>query len=133
MFDIGGINDLALPEDKETLVTLMHPIPIEWNVIEGKHVKSKKCEGMLFKLSANNAEIRVDLNLEPLTNLQIAFIEPEKERRMDNIYAKVVEVSLKDPSHCWVRFTAVPPDVAELLYDLRQTAGIIPDSYEETD
>jgi adenylate cyclase len=133
MFDIGGIHDLVLPEDKETLVELVQPIRMEWNVIEGKHVKAQKNMGNLFKLSANNAEIRSDRHLEPLTNLQITFIGSDKGTRMDNVYAKVVEVSLDDPSHCWIRFTAVPPDIAEWLYDLRQTTGIIPDIYEETD
>lgn len=128
MFAIGGINDLALPEDKETLVSLIHPVSIEWNAIEGKHIKPKCCVGSLLKLSANNAEIIVGLKLELLTNIKIAFIDPEAEKRMDNVYAKVVEVSPDDPSHCWIRFTEVPPDVAEWLYDLRQSAAIILDA-----
>jgi adenylate cyclase len=125
MFDIGGINDLVLPEDKETLVDLPQPIAIEWNIIEGKHVGAKKFTGSIFKLSANNAEIKIDRDVEPLTNLQIAFIGCEQQIRMDNVYAKVVEVSPEDSSYCWIRFTAVPPDVAEWLYDLRQTAVTI--------
>ncbi|PZO43892.1 MAG: adenylate/guanylate cyclase domain-containing protein [Pseudanabaena frigida] len=133
MFDIGGINDLFLPEDKEQLVRLVQPISMEWNAIEGKHVKAKRYTGTLSKLSANNAEIRVDLNLEPLTNLQITFIDREQERRMDNVYAKVVEVDFEDLSHCWIRFTAVPADVAEWLFDLRQASMIIPLAYEETE
>jgi hypothetical protein len=44
---------------------------------------------------------------------------------MDNVYAKVFEISLKERSYCWIRFTAMPPDVAEWLYDLRQSAGMI--------
>ncbi len=133
MFDIGGINDLVLPEDKETLVTLVQPIAMEFNVIEGKHVKAKKSSGNLMKLSANNAEIQIDLNLDPLTNLQIALNDSDNERKMDNIYAKVVEVDVNDPFHCWIRFTVVPPDIAEWLYDLRQSSVMIPDSYEEPD
>ncbi|PZO43239.1 MAG: adenylate/guanylate cyclase domain-containing protein [Pseudanabaena frigida] len=130
MFDIGGINDLALPEDKETLVKLSQPILIEWNAIEGKHVKEKRSRGMLFKLSANNAEIRSDHTLEPLTNLQITLIDHKQERIIDNVYAKVVEVSLEDSSHCWIRFTAVPSDIAEWLYDLRQDS-MIADAFED--
>lgn len=123
MFAIGGINDLALPEDKETLVSLTHPIPLEWHEIEGKHIKSKRWAGTLLKLSANNAEILVGFKIELLTNMKIAFIDPEAERRLDNVYAKVVEISLDDPSHCWIRFTEVPPDVAEWLYDLREASA----------
>ncbi|PZV15524.1 MAG: adenylate/guanylate cyclase domain-containing protein [Pseudanabaena sp.] len=133
MFGIGGINELALPEDKETMVTLSQPIALTWRILEGKHVKSKELTGNLFKLSSNNAEIRVAINLEPLTNLQIAFIDFKSDKQMDYIYAKVVEVNREDMSHCWIRFTAVPPAVAEWLYDLRQSTVVIPDSYEETD
>ena len=133
MFDIGGINDLVLPEDKENLVTLEKPISMEWNVIEGKRVMAKRYAGSLLKLSANNAEIQIDLNIEPLTNLQITFIDTETVKKMENVYAKVVEVSLEDRSYCWIRFTSVPPDVAEWLYDLRQAAVMIPDAYEEID
>ena len=133
MFDIGSINDLVLPEDKEHLVSLVKPISMEWNAIEGKHVQAKRYVGKLIKLSANNAEIWVDFNLEPLTNLKISFIDPEKERRLDNVYARVVEVDLEGLSHCWIRFTAVPSDVAEWLYDLRQVSAVIPVLYEETE
>jgi adenylate cyclase len=122
MFDIGGINELVLPEDKETLVELSRPISIEWKVIEGKQVKTKKFTGTLLKLSANNAEIKSDFTVETLTNLQITFIDSERELRMDNVYAKVVEVSFEDKYSFWIRFTVVPSDVAEWLYDLRQTA-----------
>ena len=132
MFDIGGIDDLVLPEDKDTLVQLVRPISIEWKVIESKHIKTKKHTGTLHKLSANNAEIKCDCTVEPLTNLQITFIDSERDRRMDNIYAKVVEVSLEDTYSFWIRFTSVPSDVAEWLYDLRQIATT-PNSYEEID
>jgi adenylate cyclase len=67
LFDIGGINNLALSEDKETLVKLLQPIPMECNAIEGKHINAQKFVGNLLKLSANNAEIRSDRHLEPLT------------------------------------------------------------------
>ncbi|MEE3715709.1 adenylate/guanylate cyclase domain-containing protein [Tumidithrix elongata RA019] len=133
LFDIGGINDLALPEDKETLVKLANPITMEWNILDGKHVITQKFSGSLIQLSANNAKIRSDRVMEPLTNLQITFIDADMTRRIDNVYAKVVEVSLEDTSHCWIRFTAVPPDVAEWLYDLRQTALRIPVPLEEID
>jgi adenylate cyclase len=131
MFDIGSVNDLVLPEDKETLVKLVQPISMEWNAIEGKHVTGKSYAGSLIELSANNAEIQTNSVMEPLTNLKITFIDPEKERKFENVYAKVVEVSLENTSHCWIRFTAVPPDVAEWLYDLRQDAMKTPASFDE--
>jgi adenylate cyclase len=131
MFDIGGVNDLVLPEDKETLVKLVQPISMQWNAIEGKHIMGKSHAGSLIELSANNAEILTDSVMEPLSNLKITLIDPEKERRIEHVYAKVVEVNLENTSHCWIRFTAVPPDVAEWLYDLRQTAMKTPASFEE--
>ncbi|CAN1212735.1 Guanylate cyclase domain-containing protein [Tumidithrix helvetica PCC 7403] len=132
MFDIGGINELALPEDKETLIKLANPIAIEWNLLEGKQVSDKRFVGSLIELSANNAKIRTDRILEPLTNLQIALLNSEAETRMEDVYAKVVEVNSEDLSYCWIRFTAVPPDVAEWLYNLRQTAASLPITLEET-
>ena len=111
---------------------LVRPISIEWKVIESKHIKTKKHTGTLHKLSANNAEIKCDYTVEPLTNLQITIIDSERDLRMDNIYAKVVEVSLEDKYSFWIRFTSVPSDVAEWLYDLRQIATT-PNSYEEID
>jgi adenylate cyclase len=133
MFDIGAINDVALPEDKETLVALMEPIAIEWSVLEGKHITDKRCVGSLSKLSANNAEIHTNRLMEPLTNLQIVLIDPQNEKKMENVYAKVVEVSAEDLSCCWIRFTAVPPHIAEWLFDLRQTAIVTAATMVETD
>ena len=132
MFDIGGINDLALAEDKETLVELGNPILIKWNVLKGKHVVAKKHTGKLIKLSANNAEVKLDSSLELLTNLQISFPEIDASMRLENVDAKVVEVGFEDTSHCWIRFTAVPSNIAEWLYDLRQTASSAIDYTDET-
>jgi hypothetical protein len=42
-------------------------------------------------------------------------------------------VDLKDLSHGWIRFTAVPADVAEWFYDLRQASMTIPISYEDVE
>jgi adenylate cyclase len=133
LFDIRGINDLSLPEEDQAFVTLVKPVAMKWNVLEGKHISDKRCLGSLLKLSANNAEIRTDRVMKTLTNLQITLFDSEKTRKMENVYAKVVEVSLEDSSYCWIRFTDIPPDIAEWLYDLRQTAMVTTASIVETD
>ncbi|MDX2255274.1 MAG: adenylate/guanylate cyclase domain-containing protein [Pseudanabaenaceae cyanobacterium bins.39] len=124
IFDVGGINHLALPEDKETLVRLANPIAIKWNVLEGKHVTEEKWVGSLLELSAHNAKMHSDRPLVLLTNLEFNVIAEEQGISMENIYGKVVEISTKDPCYGWLRFTAVPPNVAEWFYNLRQVSSL---------
>ena len=124
IYEIGGIGgqfNLVLPKEKETLVPLSQEIPIQYEAIKGKHLGEKVFQGKLVKLSIHTAEIRGDYPVELLSNLKINLLNgTEKARGLGDIYAKVVEQSADSPTHFYISFTGIPPEVAALLDYLRQ-------------
>jgi adenylate cyclase len=113
-----------VPEEEKTLVALSHEIPVQYAVLEGKHLGENVFQGTLVKLSPNSAELCSEYPLELLSNLKLNLLTgTEKARGLGDIYAKVVEKSTHNQDHFCICFTAVPPEVAALLYYLRQGQG----------
>jgi adenylate cyclase len=44
----------------------------------------------------------------------------KKAKGLGDIYAKVVDKSVDSPNHFGIRFTGIPPEIAAVLYYLRQ-------------
>jgi len=126
VYEIGGIGgqfNLSVPKEENTLVVLTQKIPVQYFVLEGKHLGEKVFQGSLVKLSANSAELRTEYPLELLSNLKLnLLIGTEKARGLGDLYAKVVEKSADSKAHFCICFTAVPPEIAALLYYWRQSS-----------
>ena len=124
VYEIGGIGgqfNLFVPKEEKTLVSLTQEIPVQYSVLEGKHLGENVFQGTLVKLSPNSAELCSEYPLELLSNLKLNLLTgTEKARGLGDIYAKVVEKSTHSQAHFCICFTAVPPEVAALLYYLRQ-------------
>jgi adenylate cyclase len=127
VYDIGGIGgqfNLFVPDEEEALVALTPEIPVQYSVLEGKHLGAKVFQGSLVKLSPNSAELCSEYPLELLSNLKLNLLTgTEKARGLGDIYAKVVEISTHSQAHFCICFTAVPPEVGALLYYLRQSCS----------
>jgi adenylate cyclase len=121
---IGGQFNLFVPDEEEALVALTQEIPVQYSVLEGKHLGAKVFQGSLVKLSPNSAELCSEYPLELLSNLKLNLLTgTEKARGLGDVYAKVVEKSTHNPAHFCICFTAVPPEVAALLYYLGQSSS----------
>jgi adenylate cyclase len=127
VYEIGGIGgkfNLCLPEAEEMLVALSQEIPVQYTVLKGKHLGEKVFQGNLVKLSAHTAEIRGEYPVEVLSNLKINLLTgTERARGLGDIYAKVVEKSDYNSTNFCIAFTGIPPEVAALLYYLRQASS----------
>jgi len=125
LYKIGGIGgkfNLFLNNEDDILIDLGQEIPVHYQVIQGKQLTGEIFQGCLIKLSANTAELRLQHPVELLSNLQINLVTgTEKVRGLGDIYAKVVNISNHSQNQFCVHFTAVPPEIAALLYYLRSS------------
>lgn len=118
---IGGEYNLHLPEEEEIFVTLNECIPVQYTVLEGKHIGDKIMNGELVKLSPKSAEIRAKEGQENfippgLSNLKLNLVHFYYGilKTSEDIYAKVLDTP-GEPGHFYIRFTAKPPEVREKL------------------
>lgn len=127
VYEIGGIGgefNLFIPKKEEVLVVLSQAIPVQYTVLQGKHMGERVFQGKLVKLSTCSAEICSEYPVELLSNLKMNLVTGmEKARGLGDIYAKVVEISADSPTNFCVRFTGIPPEVAALLYYLRDSSS----------
>lgn len=127
VYQIGGIGgqfNLFVPDQEEALVALTQEIPVQYSVLEGKYLGAKVFQGSFVKLSPNSADLCSEYPLELLSNLKLNLLTgTERARGLGDIYAKVVEKSTHSETHFCICFTSVPPEVAALLYYLRQSSS----------
>ncbi|MDX2239562.1 MAG: adenylate/guanylate cyclase domain-containing protein [Leptolyngbyaceae cyanobacterium bins.302] len=113
---IGGKYNLFLSKNQEPLVKIDPPIPLEYTVLEGKHAVGNLFLGKFTHLSTSEAELQTEQALELLSNLKIhLLVGLERTQISGELYAKVMREIPDRPHHFLVHFTAVPPEVAELL------------------
>lgn len=124
VYEIGGIGgqfNLFLPQTEETLVALSQEIPVQYVVLQGKHIEERLFYGKIVKLSAHTAVLQAEHPVELLSNLKLNLLTgKEKAKGLGDLYAKVVEISAENSTTFCIRFTGVPPEVEAVLYYLRQ-------------
>ncbi|MDX2231221.1 MAG: adenylate/guanylate cyclase domain-containing protein [Leptolyngbyaceae cyanobacterium bins.349] len=113
---IGGKHNLFLPKTKEIFVDLEPAIALEFTILEGKHAVGNLFLGKLVRLAPAEAELQTDYPLELLSNLKIhILVGAERAQVSGDLYAKVTR-EINHQAHLFlIRFTAIPPEVAELL------------------
>jgi adenylate cyclase len=105
---IGGKYNLVLPESADTLVSLPQAIPLQFTLLEGKHMDDTVCSGSLVKLSAKDGEVRSEHAVETWSDIKIQLMSDSGEELPGDLYAKVIR-PLSDGSPGFaVRFTSVP-------------------------
>lgn len=125
LYDVTGVYgkyNIFLPQKEDNLITLKQTIPLEYVVLDGKHVVGTMFRGSLVKVSETGAELASEHPLDTLSNIKINFsTENDQNESKGDLYAKVVGKSANSYTQFSIRFTAVPPDVAAMLSELVAT------------
>ncbi|GAB4196540.1 MAG: hypothetical protein Fur006_44070 [Coleofasciculaceae cyanobacterium] len=112
---IAGFYNLYLPpKEEEIFLPVAEDIPLQYTIIDGKHVSDAIFKGRLVRLSIKGAEIRAEHqegNFVPpgLSNIKLNLLTPHAPTEVsEDIYAKVLEKSA-EPGNFYIHFTAIPP------------------------
>lgn len=120
---ITGKYDLHLTKQEETFFPIPEPLFVRFATLQGKQVDRTIVTGYLTKLSAREAEVRLESDhLVPpaLTNLKLNLCFTNDDIASDeDVYAKVLERPASD-SHFYIRFTNRPPEIEVKLSELYQ-------------
>ncbi len=121
IYQVGGIAgkyNLFLPVNSEKFVALSEVVPIQFAVVHGKEIDEKLMSGSFVKVSANCAEVKSHYLVDFMSNLQIHLLARTVQgEKIDYIYAKVIGEK-DDRSGFYIHFTAVSPQVEEMLQGL---------------
>ena len=119
---IGGEYNLYLSKEEETYFSLEQPIPLQYTILEGKHLSKSGSSGQIQQMSRHGALIIVedcDQTLpEALTNIKINLMSETPELTED-VYAKVIDQPQIEKQF-YIRFTAKPPAVQAKLNEIYQ-------------
>jgi adenylate cyclase len=123
---IAGFYNLYLPpKEEEIFLPVTEDIPLQYTIIDGKHVSDAIFKGRLVKLSVKGAEIRVEHQegnfLPPgLSNIKINLLTPHAPTKVsEDIYAKVLEKSAEQ-GNFYIHFTAIPPLIKDRFDQKRE-------------
>ena len=114
IYEVGGIAgnfNLVLERHDASLVTLVRRIPVQYKILTGKSLEEKVTEGSIVRLSQNCAEIVMEKQLSPLTNLKMSLGNVDEKLATRHFYGKVVQDSEAKGVGQLVRFTSVPPEL----------------------
>ncbi|MCD8485821.1 MAG: adenylate/guanylate cyclase domain-containing protein [Desertifilum sp.] len=123
IYEVGGIGgeyNLFLPKEEEIFISLRSEIPLQYTILEGKHVGENVFNGRLVELSDKGALIRsshAGLESLPLMLTNIKLNLGEEDNKSEDIYAKVLEQPAPSSSF-YIRFTAKPPEIEKQLEQL---------------
>ena len=116
---IRGAYNMDVPQEMHTINVLANPLPVQFYVLDGKHMTGSLFEGVITSLSPNLALINTETPLEVLSNLKLEFTSTDAENGMlaGDLYAKTIKVS-DTPNAYLLRFTALPEEIAEAIRGL---------------
>jgi adenylate cyclase len=120
---IGGKHKLFLPETADALVPLPQEVPLRYTVVEGDHLSGVMFKGSFVKLSAKEAEARLENSVAPLSNLKMHLINSNGEEIPGALYGKVVGKLPESSADFSVRFTSMSPEVESFLHRLLDQSG----------
>jgi adenylate cyclase len=128
IYEISGISgnyNLFLAQEEEIFLPLPEAIPIQYAVLDGKHIDDALFQGSLVKLSTKGAQIRPQ-NLEKdiipcvLSNIKLV-LSPQYTKNINfDIYAKVLEKPVENGLF-YICFTTKSSDIESIFTHLYQT------------
>ncbi len=125
IYEVGGIAggyNLTLKEEDPYLVMLTKILPVEYGLLEGKHVGKVASSGGITKLSKKGAELRADGPIEPMSNLKMRLKGVDEDLASKDFYGKVIERLEEENALHMVRFTSLPPEIRAYFQAHRQYA-----------
>jgi len=114
VYEIGGIGghyNLILKHEILNLKSLIREISISYHVLDGKHSGEGEFEGTIVRLSGKSAELRLQFEVDLLTNLRLNLSEVGEDLSRRDFYGKVVERLDTDSVTYDVHFTALPSEI----------------------
>jgi adenylate cyclase len=109
---IGGRYNLFLPESTVVLVSLPQAVPLQFTLLDGKHVADTLFTGSLVRLSTKDGAVRSDHPVESWSNIKIQLMSSNGEELPGDLYAKVMGALAEEQPGFAVHFTSIPPQVA---------------------
>lgn len=109
---IGGEYNLSLPEDNDVMVELKSPVPVEYQVLQGKQAVGTVFSGELISMGEKKALLHSLHPLQNLANLKLKLSHEPQLATVD-IYAKVIKQCADN--QFLLRFTNVPPQALTYL------------------
>lgn len=120
---IGGEYNLFLKQQEEEFFPLAETIPIQYAILDGKHVSAVMLKGNLVKLSAKGAEVRSQSPVVALSNIKFNLLTSNTpDSASEDIYAKVIEKKTDNGNFC-IHFTSLPPDIEAMLDKLYESTS----------
>lgn len=120
---IGGEYNLFLKQQEEEFFPLAETIPIQYAILDGKHVSAVMLKANLVKLSAKGAEVSSQSPVVALSNIKFNLLTPNTpDSASEDIYAKVIEKKT-DNGNFRIHFTSLPPDIEAMLDDLYESTA----------
>ena len=125
---IGGDYNLFLAQAEEEFLAVAEAIPLQYLVLEGKHIGDTVFRGNLVKLSAKGAVINLENAQQEvpsgLSNIKLNLFNQENpEQASEDIYAKVLEQPASAGCFC-IHFTAISPEEKVKLDSLYQSLRV---------
>lgn len=123
IYDIGGIGkpyNLYLTKPPEIYFTLPEPIPITYQIVNGKEVNEQIFTGCLIQLSEKGAEVQItpenaDHIPKSLTNIKLnLLINNHQNQPSADMYAKVLDKPATSQTF-YIQFTFKPPAESGIL------------------
>lgn len=119
IYEVGGISgehNLFLFKEEEVLLPLVKKIPIQYIILEGKHLSNTLLHGSLVELSDKGAKVRCSYEEviavpEVFSNIKLNLLSYSNQLEVsEDIYAKVFDKPAEIGSF-YIHFTAIPLDV----------------------
>jgi adenylate cyclase len=114
IYEVGGIAgdyQLFLPPKQEVdWIELDQHLPIQFTVVEGKHVGELRHNATIIKLAPKMAEITAEMLPPPLANLRLSLYDLGTRLITNDLYVKVLTHLSDHPPVFQVNFTAIPPE-----------------------
>jgi adenylate cyclase len=89
LYEVNGMGGQMLPDRPNPLEELIIPIPVQFAVIEGKHVHIDRAHGLLRKISARGAVFQSPVELPIYTNLKLNLSQHDRNA---DFYAKIMRL-----------------------------------------
>ncbi|MDZ7699763.1 MAG: adenylate/guanylate cyclase domain-containing protein [Deltaproteobacteria bacterium] len=115
IYEVGGIgapHNVYLEKEAAPLMDLPHQLPIQYTILEGKHVGKARAEGFIEKLSRQGAEVTLSEPVQILHNLEMNLKGVNKALGSRAFHAKVIRTRCKTADCHEVRFTSIPSEIA---------------------
>jgi adenylate cyclase len=103
---LGGDHDLALPRRDVRWIDVP-ALPLTFRRVTGKEVAGEEQDGVLVRLSAEQAEILSEMRPPPFTDLKLLLKPKHPTQTITGVYGKVIGQPSATGSFT-LRFTAVP-------------------------